>query len=102
MFQKINHRFVERRYKYKPVKIVEFHEPHHQRIFYLDLRVLSRTRYSQGSVVANHQFHLSARCNKAKGRLCLGLFIEEARWLGVTRYSTNLACEQIHHIGCIP
>ncbi|KFK40747.1 hypothetical protein AALP_AA2G035800 [Arabis alpina] len=81
----IDHRFVERTsYKYKPVKLVEFLKPHDQKIIYMDL---TRTeceqlfpchrRYSQGFSLAGNRLYISARCNLAKERLCLGLFIEE-------------------------
>ncbi|KAL1198118.1 BTB/POZ domain-containing protein [Cardamine amara subsp. amara] len=66
----INHRFVERAYKHRPIKIVEFEVPLSKCIVYLDLKrkecedlYPSRQMYSQAFHLGGQGFFLSAHCN---------------------------------------
>ncbi|KAI0507971.1 hypothetical protein KFK09_014101 [Dendrobium nobile] len=80
----INRRFVERAYKYRPVKVVEFDQPHPQCIVYLDLNreecanlFPSGRVYSQAFHLGGHGFFLSAHCNMDQQASfhCFGLFL---------------------------
>uniref|UniRef100_A0A1D1XSK8 BTB/POZ domain-containing protein POB1 n=1 Tax=Anthurium amnicola TaxID=1678845 RepID=A0A1D1XSK8_9ARAE len=79
-----NRRFVERAYKYRPVKVVEFDFPHTQCIVYLDLRHEECTNlfptgrvYSQAFHLGGQGFFLSAHCNmdQQSSFHCFGLFL---------------------------
>lgn len=80
----INHSFVGRSYKYRPIKIVEFEAPRHQCIVYLDLKRKecealnpSGRIYSQTFHLGGHGFSLSAHHNMDHLNLChsFGLFL---------------------------
>ncbi|XP_009789090.1 BTB/POZ domain-containing protein POB1-like isoform X2 [Nicotiana sylvestris] len=77
-------RFVERAYKYRPVKVVEFELPRHQCIVYLDLKrdecanlFPSGRVYSQAFHLGGQGFFLSAHCNmdQQSSFHCFGLFL---------------------------
>ncbi|XP_016499539.2 BTB/POZ domain-containing protein POB1 isoform X1 [Nicotiana tabacum] len=77
-------RFVERAYKYRPVKVVEFELPRHQCIVYLDLKrdecanlFPSGKVYSQAFHLGGQGFFLSAHCNmdQQSSFHCFGLFL---------------------------
>ncbi|XP_068644633.1 BTB/POZ domain-containing protein POB1-like [Aristolochia californica] len=77
-------RFVERAYKYRPVKVVEFELPHQQCIVYLDLKreecanlFPSGRVYSQAFHLGGQGFFLSAHCNmdQQSSFHCFGLFL---------------------------
>lgn len=79
-----NRMFVERSYKYRPVKVVEFEVPHKQCIAYLNLtRVECANLYPVGRVytqafhLGGQGFFLSCHCNvdQTTGIHCLGLFL---------------------------
>ncbi|KAI4315496.1 hypothetical protein L6164_028296 [Bauhinia variegata] len=78
------HRFVERAYKYRPVKVVEFELPRPQCIVYLDLKKEECTHlypagrvYSQAFHLDGQGFFLSAHCNmdQQSSFHCFGLFL---------------------------
>ncbi|MED6217973.1 Boi protein [Stylosanthes scabra] len=78
------HRFVERGYKYRPVKVVEFELPRKQCIVYLDLKreecanlFPSGRVYSQAFHLGGQGFFLSAHCNMDQqcSFHCFGLFL---------------------------
>ncbi|KAK4723734.1 hypothetical protein R3W88_026513 [Solanum pinnatisectum] len=77
-------RFVERAYKYRPVKVVEFELPRQQCIVYLDLKrdecanlFPSGRVYSQAFHLGGQGFFLSAHCNmdQQSSFHCFGLFL---------------------------
>lgn len=80
-------RFVERAYKYRPIKVVEFETPRHQCIVYLDLKreecanlYPSGRVYSQAFHLGGQGFFLSAHCNieqhqQSPPSHCFGLFL---------------------------
>ncbi|RWW46082.1 hypothetical protein BHE74_00048034 [Ensete ventricosum] len=77
-------RFMERAYKYRPLKVVEFDRPHPQCIVYLDLKreecaklFPSGRVYSQAFHLGGQGFFLSAHCNLDQQSLfhCFGLFL---------------------------
>ncbi|KAI4372624.1 hypothetical protein MLD38_010831 [Melastoma candidum] len=77
-------RFLERAYKYRPVKVVEFEAPHRQCIVYLDLKreecahlFPSGRVYSQAFHLGGQGFFLSAHCNmdQQSSFHCFGLFL---------------------------
>ncbi|XP_071735901.1 BTB/POZ domain-containing protein POB1-like [Rutidosis leptorrhynchoides] len=77
-------RFVERAYKYRPVKVVEFEQPHPQCVVYLDLKrdecaslFPSGRVYSQAFHLGGQGFFLSAHCNmdQQSSFHCFGLFL---------------------------
>uniref|UniRef100_A0A2P2JC00 Uncharacterized protein MANES_02G013900 n=1 Tax=Rhizophora mucronata TaxID=61149 RepID=A0A2P2JC00_RHIMU len=77
-------RFVERAYKYRPVKVVEFELPRQQCIVYLDLKreecdhLFPAGRvYSQAFHLGGQGFFLSAHCNMDQQMSfhCFGLFL---------------------------
>ncbi|KAI4338702.1 hypothetical protein MLD38_023727 [Melastoma candidum] len=77
-------RFVERAYKYRPVKVVEFEVPHQQCIVYLDLKreecahlFPSGRVYSQAFHLVGQGFFLSAHCHmdQQSSFHCFGLFL---------------------------
>ncbi|XP_077227296.1 BTB/POZ domain-containing protein POB1-like isoform X2 [Tasmannia lanceolata] len=79
-----NKRFVERAYKYRPVKVVEFELPHQQCTVYLDLKreecanlFPSGRVYSQAFHLGGQGFFLSAHCNmdQQSSFHCFGLFL---------------------------
>ncbi|TYJ21102.1 hypothetical protein E1A91_A08G041500v1 [Gossypium mustelinum] len=79
-----NRRFIERAYKYRPVKVVEFELPHQQCVVYLDLKreecvnlFPSGRVYSQAFHLGGQGFFLSAHCNmdQQSSFHCLGLFL---------------------------
>ncbi|KAG1346482.1 BTB/POZ domain-containing protein POB1 [Cocos nucifera] len=79
-----NRRFIERSYKYRPVKVVEFELPHPQCIVYLDLKrrecgnlFPSARVYSQAFHLGGQGFFLSAHCNidHQSSCHCFGLFL---------------------------
>lgn len=79
-----NLRFVERAYKYRPVKVVEFELPRQQCVVYLDLKreecenlFPSGRVYSQAFHLGGQGFFLSAHCNMdQQGSFnCFGLFL---------------------------
>ena len=80
----LNRRFVERAYKYRPVKVVEFELPRQQCVVYLDLKreecanlFPSGRVYSQAFHLGGQGFFLSAHCNKDQQSSfhCFGLFL---------------------------
>ncbi|KAJ4954221.1 hypothetical protein NE237_031053 [Protea cynaroides] len=79
-----NHRFMERAYKYRPVKVVEFELPRQQCVVYLDLKreecanlFPSSRVYSQAFHLGGQGFFLSAHCNmdQQSSFHCFGLFL---------------------------
>ncbi|XP_043717766.1 BTB/POZ domain-containing protein POB1-like isoform X2 [Telopea speciosissima] len=79
-----NCRFVERAYKYRPVKVVEFELPRQQCVVYLDLKREECTKlfpsgrvYSQAFHLGGQGFFLSAHCNmdQQSSFHCFGLFL---------------------------
>ncbi|KAK4743497.1 hypothetical protein SAY87_001498 [Trapa incisa] len=77
-------RFIERAYKYRPVKVVEFELPRQQCIVYLDLKREECTNlfpsgrvYSQAFHLGGQGFFLSAHCNmdQQSSNHCFGLFL---------------------------
>lgn len=77
-------RYVERAYKYRPVKVVEFELPRQQCIVYLDLKheecasLFPAGRvYSQAFHLGGQGFFLSAHCNmdQLSSFHCFGLFL---------------------------
>ncbi|XP_072984525.1 BTB/POZ domain-containing protein POB1-like isoform X2 [Typha latifolia] len=79
-----NRRFVERAYKYRPLKVVEFDRPYPQCIVYLDLKrdecaklFPSGRVYSQAFHLGGQGFFLSAHCNvdQQNSLHCFGLFL---------------------------
>ncbi|KAH9621623.1 hypothetical protein KSS87_013662 [Heliosperma pusillum] len=79
-----NHRFLERAYKYRPVKVVEFELPRQQCVVYLDLKREECTNlfpsgrvYSQAFHLGGQGFFLSAHCNmdQQSSFHCFGLFL---------------------------
>ncbi|KAE8712777.1 BTB/POZ domain-containing protein POB1 [Hibiscus syriacus] len=79
-----HHRFVERAYKYRPVKVVEFELPWKQCVVYLDLKreecahLFPAGRvYSQAFHLGGQGFFLSAHCNmdQQSSFHCFGLFL---------------------------
>ncbi|XP_074279725.1 BTB/POZ domain-containing protein POB1-like isoform X2 [Silene latifolia] len=79
-----NHRFIERAYKYRPVKVVEFDLPRQQCVVYLDLKreecanlFPSGRVYSQAFHLGGQGFFLSAHCNmdQQSSFHCFGLFL---------------------------
>ncbi|XP_044492325.1 BTB/POZ domain-containing protein POB1-like isoform X2 [Mangifera indica] len=80
----MNRRFVERAYKYRPVKVVEFELPWQQCVVYLDLKreecanlFPSGRVYSQAFHLGGQGFFLSAHCNmdQQSSFHCFGLFL---------------------------
>lgn len=80
----LNRRFVERAYKYRPVKVVEFDLPRQQCVVYLDLKREECTNlfpsgrvYSQAFHLGGQGFFLSAHCNmdQQSSFHCFGLFL---------------------------
>ncbi|XP_076941889.1 BTB/POZ domain-containing protein POB1-like isoform X1 [Bidens hawaiensis] len=79
-----NRRFIERAYKYRPVKVVEFELPRQQCVVYLDLKreeclnlFPSGRVYSQAFHLGGQGFFLSAHCNmdQQSSFHCFGLFL---------------------------
>ncbi|EYU38917.1 hypothetical protein MIMGU_mgv1a0037492mg, partial [Erythranthe guttata] len=77
-------RFVERAYKYRPVKVIEFDLPRQQCVVYLDLKreecsnlYPSGRVYSQAFHLGGQGFFLSAHCNmdQQSSFHCFGLFL---------------------------
>lgn len=77
-------RYIERAYKYRPVKVVEFELPHPQCIVYLDLKREECVKLCPGGRVYSQAFHLggqgfflSAHCNMDQQSTfdCFGLFL---------------------------
>ncbi|XP_059312536.1 BTB/POZ domain-containing protein POB1-like [Lycium ferocissimum] len=77
-------RFVERAYKYRPVKVVDFELPRQQCVVYLDLKreecanlFPSGRVYSQAFHLGGQGFFLSAHCNmdQQSSFHCFGLFL---------------------------
>ena len=78
------HRLVERAYRYRPIKVVEFELPHKQCIVYLNLKreeclnlFPSGRVYSQAFHLGGQGFFLSAHCNidQQSSFHCFGLFL---------------------------
>nr|GMC98144.1 BTB/POZ domain-containing protein POB1-like isoform X2 [Ipomoea batatas] len=78
------HRFLERAYKYRPVKVLEFQSPRQQCIVYLDLKREECSNlfpagrvYSQAFHLGGQGFFLSAHCNMDQQNSfhCFGLFL---------------------------
>ncbi|KAL5727141.1 Boi protein [Ranunculus cassubicifolius] len=79
-----NRRYVERAYKYRPVKVIEFEAPRQQCVVYLDLKreeclnlYPSGRVYSQAFHLGGQGFFLSAHCNMDQQSQfhCFGLFL---------------------------
>ncbi|MCL7030564.1 hypothetical protein MKW94_020703 [Papaver nudicaule] len=79
-----NHHFIDRLYRYRPVKVVEFELPRQQCVVYLDLKreecaylFPSGRVYSQAFYLGGQGFFLSAHCNMDQQNLfnCFGLFL---------------------------
>ncbi|GFP95135.1 BTB/POZ domain-containing protein pob1 [Phtheirospermum japonicum] len=77
-------RFVDRAYKYRPVKVIEFELPRQQCVVYLDLKrdecaglYPSGRVYSQAFHLGGQGFFLSAHCNmdQQSSFNCFGLFL---------------------------
>ncbi|KAK4365449.1 hypothetical protein RND71_016807 [Anisodus tanguticus] len=80
----LQHRYVERAYKYRPIKALEFETPRQECVIYLDLKrdecasLFPAGRvYSQAFHLGGQGFFLSAHCNTdQQGALhCFGLFL---------------------------
>ncbi|CAE6078863.1 unnamed protein product [Arabidopsis arenosa] len=80
----LNRRLIERAYKYRPVKVVEFELPRPQCVVYLDLKreecgglFPSGRVYSQAFHLGGQGFFLSAHCNmdQQSSFHCFGLFL---------------------------
>ncbi|XP_039062647.1 BTB/POZ domain-containing protein POB1-like [Hibiscus syriacus] len=80
----LNRRFIERAYKYRPVKVIEFEVPRQQCVVYLDLKreecanlFPSGRVYSQAFHLGGQGFFLSAHCNmdQQSSFHCFGLFL---------------------------
>ncbi|CAN7052530.1 hypothetical protein IGI04_027697 [Brassica rapa subsp. trilocularis] len=80
----VNRRLIERAYKYRPVKVVEFELPRPQCVVYLDLKreecaglFPSGRVYSQAFHLGGQGFFLSAHCNmdQQSSFHCFGLFL---------------------------
>lgn len=80
----LDHRFVERAYKYRPVKVVVFELPRHPCTVYLDLKQEDCNNlfpagrvYSQAFHLGGQGFFLSAHCNMDQQSTfhCFGLFL---------------------------
>ncbi|XP_062090583.1 BTB/POZ domain-containing protein POB1-like [Humulus lupulus] len=80
----LNRHYVERAYKYRPVKVVEFELPRQQCVVYLDLKreecanlYPSGRVYSQAFHLGGQGFFLSAHCNmdQQSSFHCFGLFL---------------------------
>ncbi|OIV91990.1 hypothetical protein TanjilG_07729 [Lupinus angustifolius] len=80
----LNRIFVERSYKYRPIKVVEFELPRQQCVVYLDLKWEECTNlfpsgrvYSQAFHLGGQGFFLSAHCNmdQQSSVHCFGLFL---------------------------
>ncbi|KAF5744405.1 POZ/BTB containing G-protein 1 isoform 1 [Tripterygium wilfordii] len=80
----LNRRFVERSYKYRPLKVLEFEHPRQQCVVYLDLKreecgnlFPSGRVYSQAFHLGGQGFFLSAHCNmdQQSSFHCFGLFL---------------------------
>ncbi|XP_010261457.1 PREDICTED: BTB/POZ domain-containing protein POB1 isoform X3 [Nelumbo nucifera] len=80
----VSRRFIERAYKYRPVKVVEFELPRQQCVVYLDLKreeclnlFPSGRVYSQAFHLGGQGFFLSAHCNmdQQSSFHCFGLFL---------------------------
>lgn len=78
------HRYTERAYKYRPVKVIEFELPRQQCIVYFDLKkeecqnlFPSGRVYSQAFHLGGQGFFLSAHCNmdQQSSFHCFGLFL---------------------------
>ncbi|KAG0490608.1 hypothetical protein HPP92_007471 [Vanilla planifolia] len=76
--------FIERGYRYRPVKVVDFELPHLQCVVYLDLKreecanlFPSGRVYSQAFFLGGQGFFLSGHCNMdmQTGLHCFGLFL---------------------------
>ncbi|CAM6122035.1 unnamed protein product [Calypogeia fissa] len=82
--EKDHKRYIERAYKYRPVKVVEFDTPYQQCLVFLDLKLEECKAlwpqgrlYSQAFHLGGQGFFLSAHCNMdalASSR-CFGLFL---------------------------
>ncbi|KAL8118976.1 BTB/POZ domain-containing protein POB1-like isoform X1 [Apium graveolens] len=79
-----NRRYVERAYKYRPIKVIEFELPRQQCVVYLDLKreecgnlFPSGRVYSQVFHLGGQGFFLSAHCNldQQSSFHCFGLFL---------------------------
>ncbi|KAB1219543.1 BTB/POZ domain-containing protein POB1 [Morella rubra] len=79
-----NRRYIERAYKYRPVKVVEFELPRQQCVVFLDLKreecvnlFPSGRVYSQAFHLGGQGFFLSAHCNmdQQSSFHCFGLFL---------------------------
>ncbi|KAL7150431.1 hypothetical protein ABFS83_05G111600 [Erythranthe nasuta] len=77
-------RFVERAYKYRPVKVVEFDSPRQQCVVYLDLKREECVQlfpagrvYSQAFHLGGQGFFLSGHCNmdQQSSFHCFGMFL---------------------------
>lgn len=82
--QNTNRRYVERAYKYRPIKVIEFELPRQQCVVYLDLKreecanlFPSGRVYSQVFHLGGQGFFLSAHCNldQQSSFHCFGLFL---------------------------
>ncbi|GAA0174275.1 hypothetical protein LIER_27702 [Lithospermum erythrorhizon] len=78
------HRFVDRAYKYRPVKVIELELPQAQCVVYMDLKrkecealFPSGRLYSQSFHLGGQGFFLSAHCNMdpQNSMHCFGLFL---------------------------
>ncbi|KAF7152997.1 hypothetical protein RHSIM_Rhsim01G0169000 [Rhododendron simsii] len=79
-----NKRFIERAYKYRPIKVIEFELPRQQCVVYLDLKREECANlfpcgrvYSQAFHLGGQGFFLSAHCNvdQQTSFHCFGLFL---------------------------
>ncbi|KAI5423900.1 BTB/POZ domain-containing protein POB1 [Lathyrus oleraceus] len=79
-----NRLFIERAYKYRPVKVVEFEVPYQQCVVYLDLKQEECANmfpfgriYSQAFHLGSQRFFLSAHCNMDQQSFyhCFDLFL---------------------------
>jgi hypothetical protein len=82
--EKEHSRYIERAYKYRPVKVVEFEAPYQQCAVFLDLKVEECRAlwpqgrlYSQAFHLGGQGFFLSAHCNMdtVASSPCFGLFL---------------------------
>lgn len=79
-----NRRYLERAYKYRPIKVIDFEHPRQQCVVYLDLKREECTNlfpsgrvYSQVFHLGGQGFFLSAHCNldQQSSFHCFGLFL---------------------------
>ncbi|MED6156232.1 Boi protein [Stylosanthes scabra] len=103
--------FVERAYKYRPVRVVEFEVPRQQCVVYLDLKreecanlFPSGRVYSQAFHLGGQGFFLSAHCNmdQQSSFHCFGLFLgmQEKGSISSVDYEFAVRCRPTDEFVC--